>query len=207
MGFNSAFTGLISTVKTNSTSCPSSVFVCFGWLSEHRATALIGFQARSQNLENYQLRYVCPSARLHSTTRLPLDGFSRKLIYFPNICGENSNFFQIDKKNKVLHKHTNIHFFFNYISFSSSYNEKCFKTHILCSIMFSQKNRAVYEIMWKNIVDPGRPQMTIWRMRIACWITNDCLNFMEYADSCRRSTDGCYLITGNMYYVLSCRVD
>ena len=24
--------------------------------------------------------------------------------------------------------------------------------------------------MWKNIVEPGRPQMTIWRMRIAFWI-------------------------------------
>jgi hypothetical protein len=24
--------------------------------------------------------------------------------------------------------------------------------------------------MWKNIVERGRPQMTIWRMRIACWI-------------------------------------
>jgi hypothetical protein len=25
--------------------------------------------------------------------------------------------------------------------------------------------------MWKNIVQLDRPQMTIWRMRIACWIT------------------------------------
>ena len=25
-------------------------------------------------------------------------------------------------------------------------------------------------IMWKNIVEPDRPQMTIWRMRFACWI-------------------------------------
>ena len=24
--------------------------------------------------------------------------------------------------------------------------------------------------MWKNTVDQGRSQMTIWRMRIACWI-------------------------------------
>jgi hypothetical protein len=32
------------------------------------------------------------------------------------------------------------------------------------------ENHAVYEIMWKNIVEPGRPQMTIWRMRTACWI-------------------------------------
>jgi hypothetical protein len=27
----------------------------------------------------------------------------------------------------------------------------------------------VYE-MWKNIIQPVRPQMTIWHMRIACWI-------------------------------------
>jgi hypothetical protein len=31
-------------------------------------------------------------------------------------------------------------------------------------------NRAVYEIKWENIVQPGRPQMIIWRMGIACWI-------------------------------------
>jgi hypothetical protein len=24
--------------------------------------------------------------------------------------------------------------------------------------------------MWKNVVEQGRPQMTIWRMRIACWM-------------------------------------
>ena len=32
-------------------------------------------------------------------------------------------------------------------------------------------NRAVYEIVRKNIVERSRPQMTIWRMRIACWIS------------------------------------
>jgi len=24
--------------------------------------------------------------------------------------------------------------------------------------------------MWKNTVEPDIPQITIWRMRIACWI-------------------------------------
>ena len=43
------------------------------------------------------------------------------------------------------------------------------KTHILYSIYFSE-NRDVYGIMWKNFAEPGRPQMTIWRIRIACWI-------------------------------------
>jgi len=38
------------------------------------------------------------------------------------------------------------------------------------SIFFFFENCAVYEIMWKNIVEPGRPQMTIGPMRIACWI-------------------------------------
>jgi hypothetical protein len=44
------------------------------------------------------------------------------------------------------------------------------KTHILCSVTFSE-NRAVYEIMWESIVERGWPQMTIWRMRVACWIS------------------------------------
>ena len=32
------------------------------------------------------------------------------------------------------------------------------------------EDRSFYEIAWKNFVVPGRPHMTIWRMRIACWI-------------------------------------
>ena len=32
------------------------------------------------------------------------------------------------------------------------------------------KNRFVYEMMWKNIVDPERPQMKIRCMRISRWI-------------------------------------
>jgi len=38
------------------------------------------------------------------------------------------------------------------------------KTHF-----FFSENRAVYEIMWKNIVQPERSKIT-WRMRIACWV-------------------------------------
>jgi len=34
--------------------------------------------------------------------------------------------------------------------------------------IFFPENRVFYEIMWKNIIQPDRPQMTMWRMRIAC---------------------------------------
>jgi len=42
-------------------------------------------------------------------------------------------------------------------------------THFVSSNIFF-KNRTVYKIMWKNTVKGGRSQMTILRMRIACWI-------------------------------------
>ena len=49
---------------------------------------------------------------------------------------------------------------------------KKIKTHnFVFSNFFFSKIGAVYEIKWKNIVDPDKEQMTIWRMRIACWIT------------------------------------
>jgi hypothetical protein len=35
------------------------------------------------------------------------------------------------------------------------------KTHILFSVIFSPENRVVYELMWKNMVQPDRPQVTV----------------------------------------------
>jgi hypothetical protein len=34
----------------------------------------------------------------------------------------------------------------------------------------NDKKSVAYEIKWKYTVVPGRPHMTIWRMRITCWI-------------------------------------
>jgi hypothetical protein len=42
--------------------------------------------------------------------------------------------------------------------------------NILCHFLFPSENRAVYEIMSKNVVEPERPQKVILR-RIACWIS------------------------------------
>jgi hypothetical protein len=35
------------------------------------------------------------------------------------------------------------------------------KTHVLRSVTYFSENRAVYEIMWKNMIELDRPQMTI----------------------------------------------
>ena len=34
--------------------------------------------------------------------------------------------------------------------------------------------------MWKSMVQPDRPQMTIWHMRIACWILKSTDTHSEY---------------------------
>jgi hypothetical protein len=45
---------------------------------------------------------------------------------------------------------------------------------------FFPEDRVVYEIMWKNTVEPDWPQMPIWRMRIACWIPKAMNTHSEY---------------------------
>jgi len=41
----------------------------------------------------------------------------------------------------------------------------------ISSLLTFLDNSAVYDIMWKNVVPRGTLQMKIWRMRIACWVT------------------------------------
>jgi hypothetical protein len=54
-----------------------------------------------------------------------------------------------------------------------------FEKHFLYSVTFFEYN-AVYEIVWKNTVQRGRPQMKIWRMRIAFWIPKATNTHSEY---------------------------
>ena len=39
---------------------------------------------------------------------------------------------------------------------------------------------GVYELMWEKSVERGRPQMTMWRMRIARWIPKAVNTRSEY---------------------------
>ena len=54
------------------------------------------------------------------------------------------------------------------------------KTHNFMSINVLPVNRAVYEMMWKNVVEPDGPQMTIRRMRFASWIPKAINTHSEY---------------------------
>jgi len=71
---------------------------------------------------------------------------------------------------------TNIHFLSYRAQFFLEW--AMFRTEVVQEIkthfMFSNsppENSAVCEIMWKHVVEGDCPQMTIWCMHIACWIT------------------------------------
>ena len=70
-------------------------------------------------------------------------------------------------------------YMFDHILLYSSWNDKCFfrtklqrrsKYTFLFNTFFGGGGMYCYETMRKNIVELGRPEMTIWRMPSACWI-------------------------------------
>jgi hypothetical protein len=60
-------------------------------------------------------------------------------------------------------------FFLKWEKFQTNFADRI-TIQILCSLIFIE-NRTVYEILRKNIFEPGGPLMAIWHMRIACWIS------------------------------------
>jgi len=53
------------------------------------------------------------------------------------------------------------------------------QTHILSSITFFE-NHAIYEVMWKNLVEPENKQITMWHLHIARWIPEATNTHSEY---------------------------
>ena len=61
-------------------------------------------------------------------------------------------------------------------------DESCreYQNTVSCTITFFFENLAFYEVMWKNTVELSRPHMTIWHMRIACWVHKATNTHSEY---------------------------
>jgi hypothetical protein len=101
------------------------------------------------------------SVGLHRTALLPPDGYSWNSIFdnFSKIWLESSSLIENWQEWRVHYMKTSIHFA-SYLAhlclkremFQTKVVENI-KTHISCSMIFYSENRAVYEIIWKNIVD------------------------------------------------------
>ena len=107
---------------------------------------------------------VCVSVRPHWTTERIFRKSAEKIRVSLRSCRSNSYFTW-----RPVHFWSYLaQFFLKWETFQTKVVEKL-KIHVLCSVTFLG-NRQVCEILWENIVEPVRPQMTIRRMRIACWI-------------------------------------
>jgi hypothetical protein len=51
-------------------------------------------------------------------------------------------------------------------------------THFMWLFFF--ENLTFYEMMWRHISEPVRPEITMWSMRIACWITKTKSTLSQY---------------------------
>ena len=80
------------------------------------------------------------------------------------------------QEKRVLYMKTNVTFWSHLAQFFIEWKifqtklVEIFVTHFMFNNFFFPENRALYEIRWRNVVKLGRPEMTIWRLRIACWI-------------------------------------
>ena len=71
------------------------------------------------------------------------------------------------------------------------------KTYFVLKNFF--ENCAVHDIMWKNIVQSDKPQVTVWRSHIICWILKAADTNSEYLllfhcnNGCTKAPE-CYVI-------------
>ena len=142
---------------------------------------------RKISKSDYWLRQVCPSCPHAFNNSAPTARIFMKFdiaVFLQNLS-RKFNFVEIWQEWRVLYMKNNIQFspylarfFLEWEIFQTDLWIK--SRHTLCVQQIFSENGAVYEIMWKNTVEPDRPQMTEWRMRNACWIPKGRDKHSEY---------------------------
>jgi len=124
----------------------------------------------------------------HGATRLLLHGFSWNLIfgYFSKNMPRKFKFhYNMTRLTGTLHEDQYTFFIVSH-SFPFRMRNVSFKicreiqNTFFIQYIFFFENHAVYEVKWKNIVEPDRPHMTIWRIHIASWMTKATNTLSEY---------------------------
>jgi hypothetical protein len=124
------------------------------------------------------------------TTRLPLGGFSWNLIsgvFIENLSRIFEFHSNLTKITGTLHKAQYTFLIISRLVILGIRNisDKIYRENQNTHFMFNNStppppSHAVLKIMWKNIVKSDRPQKTIWRMGIECWITKATDTHSEY---------------------------
>jgi len=120
------------------------------------------------------------SVRPHGTTRLPLEGFSWNLIFkyfFKNISRVLKFYLNLSRINDTLHEDQYTFLIISRPVLPTMRNisdKSCRETRnahcVLNNFFFIPKIMPFMRWCGKYIVERGRLQLTIWRMRVSCLI-------------------------------------
>ena len=128
------------------------------------------------------------SVRPHGTVLLPLEGSSWNFIHvcFSKIWRGCASLIETWQEKWVLYMKAYVHswshlaqFFLEWEMFQTKVVEKI-ETHILCSVIIFRKSCRLWDNAGENMAQRGRPQKTLPRMRIACWIPKATNTHSEY---------------------------
>ena len=139
--------------------------------------AFLGAFAKLRKVTISSVIFVCPSVRLCArpfvwNNSIATGRISMKFdvwVFFRKCVAKIQVSLKPDQNNNGTLREDVCAFMISCWSVSDKFVEKI-KTHILFSINFPE-NRGLFDIMWETVVGQDRPQVTIWRMRIAGWIT------------------------------------
>jgi len=136
--------------------------------------------AHSQNCDKQLLASSCLPVHVpewnNSVPTLQIFMKFDNYIFFDNLLRKYTFHSNLTRKMGTLHKDLCTfmiisHSILPWMRNSTDKIVQKIKTHIFGQQLYfpPPKNCAVYEI-WKNMVQPDRPQMTIQHMHIACWL-------------------------------------
>ena len=136
---------------------------------------------------------MCPSVRPYGTARLGSARLDSRwtecreiwYLFILRKCVEKTEVSLKSDKNNGYYTWRPVYIFYNsrWILLRMGNFSDCREnqnTNFVLNKFFFSENHVVNEIMWKNIVEPGRPQMTVWRMHSTCWITKTTSMHSEY---------------------------
>jgi len=153
-----------------------------------RYLVLIFRRVRKIAISASQLRHVCvsvrPSARNNSapTGRISVKS-NISIFFFWNLSRKFKIHQHLAKIRGTLHEDQYTFWIISHsvlLRIKNVSDKSCREyeaTHFVSSNYFGKLYR--FEIMCKNIEEPGRSQMTVWRVRITCWISQTTNTFSD----------------------------
>ena len=147
---------------------------------DNKRSVVIFWRVRKIAKRDCWHRHVCPPVRPSSwNNSAPTERIFMKFdisVFCENLCRKSKLYRNLTRITDTLHEEQYTCLILSrwiLLRMGNALHKSCREnqnTRFVFIMFFFFENCAVYEIILKNVVEPGRPQMTIRRTHITCWI-------------------------------------